>query len=204
VTELAPTTVNPGLRSFCTFRAQDRLYGLDVTNVREVSTQVTLTPVPQAPLLVRGLANLRSRIYLVLDLRPALGLPPVERTADSRLIVLHPRIAEGLGLFVERGGDIVHVAADQIEEMTPAAGSGRGTPQPLPYGRGSDQPLPHGRGSDQPAEVVTPPATVIVGVCKLDAELMMILDPARLVTALENEMRGPADQHWQKTGEVPS
>lgn len=179
MTELAPTSASPSLRSFCTFRAEERLYGLDVTDVREVSTQVAVTPVPLAPSLVRGLANLRSRIYLVLDLRPALGLPPIERTVDSRLIVLHPRITEGLGLFVERGGDIVHVSADQIEEMTQPAGSGRGSPPP-----------PQGRGSDSPAtESVRPPAAAVVGVCKLEAELMMILDPAKLVEALENEIR---------------
>jgi purine-binding chemotaxis protein CheW len=148
-----------GDRSFCTFRVDDRLYGVDVASVREVSTHVALTPVPQAPPIVRGLVNLRSRLYLVLDLRPALGLPPVARTADSRLIVLHPRVAENLGLFVERGGDIVRVAWNQIEELAQPA-------------------------ADGPAA----PATPVVGVCKLAAELLMIVDPAKLVGAVEREI----------------
>lgn len=147
------------VRSFCTFRTQDRLYGIDVTQVREVSTQAALTPVPQAPPIVRGLANLRSRIYLVLDIRPALSLAPLEYTSASRLIVLHPRVAESLGLFVERGGDIVRVSSDQIEQVSPPA-------------------------ADNPAIQATP----VVGVCKLDAELMMIIDPAKLVGMLEQEI----------------
>ena len=146
------------VRSFCTFRTQDRLYGIDVTQVREVSTHVALTPVPQAPSIVRGLVNLRSRIYLVLDVRPALSLPPLGCTADTRLVVLHPRVAESLGLFVERGGDIVRVSADQIEAITQPA-------------------------ADNPAT----PAVPVVGVCKLDTELMMIIDPAKLVGMLEQE-----------------
>lgn len=147
------------VRSFCTFRAQDRLYGIDVTQVREVSTRVMMTPVPQAPPLVRGLVNLRSRIYLVLDVRPALSLPPLACTPDSRLIVLHPRVAESLGLFVERGGDIVRVSADRIEQAAPPAAASPETS-----------------------------AAPVVGVCKLDAELMMVIDPARLVDALEKEI----------------
>ena len=156
---LAQSTV----RSFCTFRAQDRLYGIEVAQVREVSTHVATTPVPQAPPLVRGLANLRSRIYLVLDLSPALGLPAPECTTDSRLIVLHPRVAEGLGLFVDCGGDIVRVSLEQMEEIArPAAGNAEA--------------------------LVAQPASPVVGVCKLDTELMMIIDPKRLVGALEQEI----------------
>jgi purine-binding chemotaxis protein CheW len=152
------------IRSFCTFRAQERLYGIDVAQVREVSTHVALTPVPQAPLLVRGLVNLRSRIYLVLDLRPALGLPALECTPDSRLIVLHPRVAEGLGLFVDRGGDIVRVSSEQIEEIAQPAADRTEVPD---------------------ARAASP----VAGVCKLATELMMIIDPKRLVDALEQEIR---------------
>jgi purine-binding chemotaxis protein CheW len=157
VSNLAPAP-SP-VRSFCTFRTQDRLYGIDVTQVREVSTHVALTPVPQAPSIVRGLVNLRSRIYLVLDVRPALSLPPLGCTADTRLVVLHPRVAESLALFVERGGDIVRVSSDQIEHVAlPTAAS----PETL--------------------------AAPVVGVCRLEAELMMIIDPFKLVDALENEI----------------
>ena len=157
MSNLAPA--QPTVRSFCTFRTEDRLYGIDVTEVREVSTQVALTPVPQAPPIVRGLVNLRSRIYLVLDVRPALSLAPLECTNASRLIVLHPRVAESLGLFVECGGDIVRVSSDQIEQVSlPAA--------------------------DNPAL----PATPVVGVCKLNTELMMIIAPAKLVGMLEQEI----------------
>jgi purine-binding chemotaxis protein CheW len=157
MSDLAPAQST--VRSFCTFRAQTRLYGIDVAQVREVSTHVVMAPVAQAPPLVRGLVNLRSRIYLVLDLRPALGLPPLECTPDSRLIVLHPRVAESLGLFVERGGDIVRVSAGQIEAAAQPA-------------------------ADSPETLAAP----VVGVCKLDTELMMIIDPAKLVGMLEKEI----------------
>src|SRR5580765_5094406 len=89
-----PASANSETRAFCTFRADQRLYGIDVSSLREISTNITITPVPPAPAAVRGLANLRSRIHLILDLRPLLGLAPVECTLDSRLIILKPKVAE--------------------------------------------------------------------------------------------------------------
>lgn len=159
MTDLATRTDNPE-RTFCTFRIQDRLYGIEVAHVREVSTHTAVTPVPQAPPVVRGLANLRSRIYLVVDLRPALGLPAGTATPESRLVVLQARVAEHVGVLVDRGGEIVKVSADQIEDAVDDESPG----QSLAGG---------GRRS------------VVSGICKLADELMMIVDPARLIEVTE-------------------
>lgn len=136
----------------CTFRLEQRLYGIAVSHVREVSPPLPVTLVAQAPSAIRGLVNLRSRIYLILDPRPLLGLAPVDSTAESRLFILKPEVAQDVGLLVERGGDIVHVATDRIEPVTGVA--------------------------DSPTHAAS---ALITGVCKLETELMMIFDPTQLV-----------------------
>lgn len=146
------------IRTFCTFRAQERLYGIDVACVREVSTHVAVTHVAQAPPIVRGLANLRSRIFLVLDLRASLGLTPIDCTPESRLVVLTASVAENLGLLVDGGGEIVQVPIEQIVMTPRVAGDAANS-----------------TGISRP--------TVVIGVCKLHNELMMIVDPAQLVEA---------------------
>jgi purine-binding chemotaxis protein CheW len=146
VHEAAPT--DSASRSFCTFRADRRLYGIDVSFLREISTNIAITPVPPATPAVRGLANLRSRILLILDLRPLLGLPPAECTLDSRLIILKPKVAEDIGLLVDRGGDILAARQDQIEAVEESSDDGA---------------LP-----------------LVVAICKLEPELMMIIDATRL------------------------
>jgi purine-binding chemotaxis protein CheW len=150
-----PALTDSASRSFCTFRADRRLYGIDVSSLREISTNIAITPVPPAPPPVRGLANLRSRILLILDLRPLLGLAPAECTSDSRLIILKPKVAEDIGLLVDRGGDILSVRQDQIETVE----SG----WPSPDASSGDWALP-----------------LVVGICKLERELMMIIDASRL------------------------
>jgi purine-binding chemotaxis protein CheW len=158
------TAIESVVRSFCTFRADERLYGIDVAHLREVSTHVATTPVPQAPPAIRGLANLRSRIYLVIDLRPLLGLAPTDCTVDSRLIILKTEFGEDLGVLVDSGGDIVRVEESKIEvSVQPASGH-----------------------ADTPAEA---PPSLAGGVCKLEKELMVILDPAAIVKDVARQMR---------------
>ena len=144
--DLLPT--DAAVRAFCTFRIDHRLYGIETLQVREVSPHLPMTAVPQAPPAVRGLFNLRSRIYLGLDLRPLLGLSPTVCTPESRLIVLKPEVAQDAALLVEQGGDIVHARTDLIEPAGPAE-----------------------------AQDATP---LITGVCKLNNELMIVVDLAHI------------------------
>jgi purine-binding chemotaxis protein CheW len=149
-------------RLFYTFRVHGRLYGLDLAQVREVSTQVDCTPVPQTPPLVRGMANLRSRIFLVLDSGAAVRGEPSQRTPESRLIVLQERVAASLALLVDRGGEVVRVPANEIED----------TPRP--------------ELANSPGDSQTGP---VVALCKLEGELMMLIDPLRIIAALETAIR---------------
>jgi purine-binding chemotaxis protein CheW len=120
-----------------------------------------MTPVPQAPPAVRGLTNLRSRIFLVLDLHPLLGSSPTQCTPESRLIILKPEIVQDVALLVETGADIVYVDPEQIEHTRQAAG-------------------------DVHADAIS---SMIVGVCKLNDDLMMIIDPKTLVDTVNKLLR---------------
>ena len=152
-------TLNASLTPFCTFRLNQRLYGIKLSEVREVSTGLPITPVPHAPPAVRGLANLRSRIYLVIELRQMLGFPSADPTPDNRLLILRPGIAEGVGILVDRGGDIVTVA-DQKIEQTPESASTPST-----------------------GEAARP--RFITGICKLESELLMVVSASPLIAEIK-------------------
>jgi purine-binding chemotaxis protein CheW len=142
-------TLDRTTRLFCSFRLEQRLYGIDLAEVREVSNGLPITPVGHAPAAMRGLANLRSRIYLVLDLRQILGFQPAECASENRLVILRPAIAENVGILVDRGGDIVSVSEQRIERVPEAlAGSAGG-------------------------ETASP--RFITCICKLESELLMVV-----------------------------
>ena len=101
-------------RQLCTFFLEERFFGIEVERVQEVIRYQTVTPVPLAPAVVRGLINLRGQIVTAIDLRRLLQ---VEDRADERLpinIVMHTR--QGIfSLLVDRIGDVLEVDEDSFE-----------------------------------------------------------------------------------------
>ncbi len=70
------------------FRMQDHQeYGINVFKVQEVIQCPTLTSVPNAHPVVRGIANLRGKTVTIMDLGAAIGLPPIEATEDNYVVV---------------------------------------------------------------------------------------------------------------------
>jgi purine-binding chemotaxis protein CheW len=157
MTELA---VKSTPHSFCTFRLAGQLYGIEISAVREVTTGLLIAPVPHAPAEVRGLANLRSRIYVLLDLRLILGLAPAVDTAETRVVILKDNVSENAGLVVDKGGDIVSVGEEAMEKND-------------------------GRGGDVRTEL---PPLMITSICKLPEELLMVVDPVRITDHVKMKM----------------
>ncbi len=101
-------------RQFCTFFLDTRFFGVEVEKVQEVIRYQTITPVPLAPSVVRGLINLRGQIVTAVDLRRLLQ---VGDRLDERLpinIVIQTR--QGIfSLLVDRIGDVLEVDEASFE-----------------------------------------------------------------------------------------
>lgn len=70
------------------FRLGDKqLFGINVFKVQEVIQCPPLTQVPKAKPVVRGIANMRGRSIMVLDLARAIGRSPVANPATAYVIV---------------------------------------------------------------------------------------------------------------------
>lgn len=151
-----PASAPPQL--YCTFRLGERKFGVHVLDVREVNRDTALTPIPHAPPEVRGCANLRGQLHVVLDLGRLLGLDSTAIGPDSRLVIFKPAVGEAFGILVEAIGDIVELAADAVEAWRP-------DPQ---------APLLGGE--------------LIAGVGKLADGLLVILNARRLLPAAERTL----------------
>lgn len=96
-----------GHRDVCTFHLHDHVFGVDVTQVREVLVRQAITRVPLAPRSVVGVINLRGQIVTAIDLRTRLDLPPREEGASPAYVV------------VQTGDDLVAFLADRAGDVTP-------------------------------------------------------------------------------------
>ena len=152
----SPTSTH---RMFCTFRVNDRLFGVDILDVKEVTAETAFTRVAHAPDEVLGLVNIRGHIYLALDLHRLLGLPATVVAGESRLVLFKPSVGNAFGVVVDAISDIRTVDASRTESFAradhEAAGPGAGR------------------------------ADLIDCVCELDSELLVVLNPRRFLAVIE-------------------
>ena len=98
----------------CTFHLGEHLFGVDVRNVQEVIRHQDLTPVPLAPVIVRGLINLRGQIVTAIDMRQRLGLQASSCEPKGMNLVIRTS-DEVVSLLVDEIGDVVEVDAELFE-----------------------------------------------------------------------------------------
>jgi purine-binding chemotaxis protein CheW len=89
-------------------------FALDVLSVQEIDRMAEITRVPKAPRHVEGVINLRGRIIPVLNLRRRFGLPDIERTARSRIVVVSVR-QRVVGLAVDSVEEVLRIPRSAIE-----------------------------------------------------------------------------------------
>src|SRR5215469_1371223 len=73
---------------YLTFALGKEEFALQVLYVREIMGVQEITAVPQMPKHVRGVLNLRGKVIPVVDLRLKFGLPEIEYTQRTCIIVV--------------------------------------------------------------------------------------------------------------------
>jgi purine-binding chemotaxis protein CheW len=103
-----------GAQQLSTFYVANRLYGIDVMKVQEITPALPITEVPLSPNYVHGLINLRGQISTAVSLRELFSISG-QVPENSMNVVC--KIGDALFSFVvDRIGDVVQVEADNFEE----------------------------------------------------------------------------------------
>ena len=101
-------------QAYLTFYLQREEFGVPILRSREIARVGEITRIPEAPLHVRGVLNLRGRVVPVVEIRTRLGLPIASLTPRSRVIVVeaHGRL---FGLLVDSAARIVKIPTCAIK-----------------------------------------------------------------------------------------
>jgi purine-binding chemotaxis protein CheW len=108
-------------------------FGIRVLKVREIMGVQDITAVPHQPPHVKGVINLRGKVIPVVDLRLKFGLPSVEYSQRTCIIVVQLRGSVNsilTGVVVDSVAEVLNLAAADIED-TPDFGHGVATPHLL-------------------------------------------------------------------------
>jgi len=99
-------------QQYITFSLEDRVYGVPLTQVAEISPNRPLNRMPHMPKGVEGLLDLRGTVIPVVNLRVRLGLPAIE-ASDSNNILILTLAGILVGVLVDKVDSVVTASAEQ-------------------------------------------------------------------------------------------
>jgi purine-binding chemotaxis protein CheW len=115
---------------YLSFRLGKEEFAIEVLSVREIMGVQEVTAVPQTPAYVKGVINLRGKVIPVIDLRLKFGLPEIEYTPRTCIIVVQVESDTGkllMGTIVDGVSEVLTLHEADIEN-TPDFGDGTSAP----------------------------------------------------------------------------
>lgn len=98
-------------------------YGIDILKVKEIRKAGNFTKVPNTPIYVRGVDNLRGDIIPIIDLRTMFNLPAETKESSSLENIVILRLdALVLGIVVDSIEKVVGISSDSIQPPHPIFG----------------------------------------------------------------------------------
>lgn len=97
-----------------TFRLSGETYGINVMQVQEVLRYTEIAPVPGAPHYVIGIINLRGKVVTVIDTCKRFGLPAMEVSDSTRIVIIEAN-QQVIGILVDSVAEVVYLKASEIE-----------------------------------------------------------------------------------------
>ena len=97
------------------FSVGEEEYGLDIMLVNGIEKYTNVMKVPKSPECIKGIINLRKDVIPVYSLRRKFGLPEIQTTENTKLIVT---ISNGVlqAYEVDEVKEIVEIPGEQISE----------------------------------------------------------------------------------------
>jgi len=110
---------------YLTFSLAGEEYGIGILKVKEIIGMMSITHVPQTPVYVKGVVNLRGKVIPVVDLRLKFGIDAIEYTERTCIIVVeigHNDKTVSMGIVVDSVSEVLNIKSGEIED-TPSFGT---------------------------------------------------------------------------------
>lgn len=110
---------------YLTFTLAGEEYGIGILKVKEIIGMMAITTVPQTPVYVKGVINLRGKVIPIVDLRLKFNMASIDQTEKTCIIVVE--VANGgqkvmIGILVDSVSEVLNIKGGDIED-TPNFGS---------------------------------------------------------------------------------
>ncbi|HKL01381.1 MAG TPA: chemotaxis protein CheW [Desulfotignum sp.] len=153
------TTLKTG--KYLTFTLANEEYGIGILKVKEIIGMMPITSVPRTPDFVKGVINLRGKVIPVIDLRLKFGMPAIDYTDRTCIIVVEidsDDMTIQIGIVVDSVSEVLNIKEEEIENA-PSFGTSLNT-------------------------------DYILGMAKIDSGVKILLDIDRVLSAKEIQLLG--------------
>jgi len=96
------------------FTVDELLFGLEILHIQEIIRFTEITKIPNSPLFVEGVVNLRGKVIPVIDLRKKMSMPLNDYGTTSRIIISEVDNTT-VGYIVDSVNEVMYVDADNLE-----------------------------------------------------------------------------------------
>lgn len=100
-------------------------YAVNILDVVEIRCIEKMTPLPTAPVYVKGLINLRGTIVPIMDLRQRFNMPQIDYTSTTVIIILQSALKKSekiLGVVVDAISDVYHLSKTTMKDTPDLVG----------------------------------------------------------------------------------
>lgn len=105
---------------YLTFSLAGEEYGIGILKVKEIIGMMAITAVPQTPVYVKGVVNLRGKVIPIVDLRLKFSLAAVAATERTCIIVVEVTGAAQqslIGILVDSVTEVLNIRGTDIEDV---------------------------------------------------------------------------------------
>jgi len=98
---------------YLTFNLGKEVYGLEIRVVTEIVGMQNITAVPDLPVYMKGVINLRGKIIPVIDAGIKFGRPPVAYHERTCIIIMELENAL-IGLIVDKVNEVIDIPDENV------------------------------------------------------------------------------------------
>jgi len=103
---------------YLTFVLGNEGYGLEILKVKEINGLMDITAVPRTPEFIKGVINLRGLVIPVVNLRLKFGMPEINYSPETCIIVVNVNMDNEpvlMGIIVDTVSEVLDIVDKDIE-----------------------------------------------------------------------------------------
>ncbi|NCD12531.1 MAG: purine-binding chemotaxis protein CheW [Epsilonproteobacteria bacterium] len=98
---------------FLTFYLEDEVYGVHISDVKEIIAMMKTTPVPKTPKFIQGVMNLRGNIIPVVDMRLKFDMPSIPPQMYTAIVIIKLDEKQ-IGFIVDKVEEVINVDDEHL------------------------------------------------------------------------------------------